>query len=462
MKITRLTITNIGLIAHESIEINKPLMLFYGDISQGKTTLINAVRWSLGGAFPADIIRHGEKEASIQLDFAGGSIRREFYVSPQDGITKAREIEFKRDGNPTPIKRPVEEIRKFLNPFLINQSHFHDMSEPARQRFLVDLLGVDTAELDAEMVDLKDQRTTLELKIAGYGDIDLTPVPEVDVIALRKRLADEKRTHAGQVAQWQTELDGLRAEYEGGKRKELREATADHAENVEEVRALTENIAELERRLANERENLKCSQANEVERKARVERLTAEVAALPDLKPQADAMKAKIATPLDTSAIDKQLEDAAANAVRVEEYHKRVAANEQRNQANLLLDSVKDRQKEIKLLKAQRLADIAGQSGVPGLTFDEDGNPVFEETTLGMISTSQSMKLSSLLSKLYPDGLGLELLDRGESLGKSIFGFVERAKANDLTILATIVGEKPATVPEDIGVWVVTEGKVTK
>jgi len=66
-------------------------------------------------------------------------------------------------------------------------------------------------------------------------------------------------THAVQVAQWQTELDGLRAE---------------HAENVEEVRALTENIAELERRLANERENLKCSQANEVERKERVERLT--------------------------------------------------------------------------------------------------------------------------------------------------------------------------------------------
>jgi hypothetical protein len=77
-----------------------------------------------------------------------------------------------------------------------------------------------------------------------------------------------------------------------------------------------------------------------------------------------------------------------------------------------------------------------------------------------MISDSQLMKLSQALSSLYPEGFGLSLLDRGESLGKSIFTFVERAQKEERTILATIVGDKPAKVPEHIGVFVVEDGKV--
>jgi hypothetical protein len=38
--------------------------------------------------------------------------------------------------------------------------------------------------------------------------------------------------------------------------------------------------------------------------------------------------------------------------------------------------------------------------------------------------------------------------------------FVERAKREDKTILATIVGERPATSPPEVGVWVVENGKL--
>lgn len=77
-----------------------------------------------------------------------------------------------------------------------------------------------------------------------------------------------------------------------------------------------------------------------------------------------------------------------------------------------------------------------------------------------MLSTSQLMRLSSILSGHYPDGFGLDLIDRGESLGKSIFSFIERAKAEEKTILATVVGEKPAAIPEHVGVFVVEQGKL--
>ena len=51
------------------------------------------------------------------------------------------------------------------------------------------------------------------------------------------------------------------------------------------------------------------------------------------------------------------------------------------------------------------------------------------------------MRLSQLLSRLYPDGFGLDLIDRAESLGKSIFEFVKKATDENKTILAAIVAD---------------------
>ena len=89
MKVTKLTVTNIGIIADAVVEINKPEIVFYGDIKQGKSTLLNAVRWVCGGTFPADIIRHGQPEAAVQLegvetDGKPWVIRREWYTA-KDG-----------------------------------------------------------------------------------------------------------------------------------------------------------------------------------------------------------------------------------------------------------------------------------------------------------------------------------------------------------------------------------------
>ena len=77
-----------------------------------------------------------------------------------------------------------------------------------------------------------------------------------------------------------------------------------------------------------------------------------------------------------------------------------------------------------------------------------------------MLSTSQIMRLSSLLSAKYPPGFGVDLIDRAESLGRSVFEFVERAKAENKTILAAVVGERPAEAPAEVGVYIVEKGKV--
>jgi hypothetical protein len=56
----------------------------------------------------------------------------------------------------------------------------------------------------------------------------------------------------------------------------------------------------------------------------------------------------------------------------------------------------------------------------------------------------------------------LELIDKGESLGKSVMDLVAKAEREEKNILVTIVGEKPANIPANIGVFVVENGIVNE
>jgi len=146
-----------------------------------------------------------------------------------------------------------------------------------------------------------------------------------------------------------------------------------------------------------------------------------------------------------------------------ERYEQTVKDNERAQQKvnnEKELKVLEDRQRKIKTEKSALLRDYAGTCGIADLAFDESGNVVFEGTTAGMLSTSQLMRLSSALASLYPPGFDLDLIDRAESLGTSIYQFIDRAKAKDLTILATVVGEAPAQSPPEVGVFVVKEGKI--
>ncbi|MGC8495059.1 MAG: hypothetical protein ACP5SH_25355 [Syntrophobacteraceae bacterium] len=163
--------------------------------------------------------------------------------------------------------------------------------------------------------------------------------------------------------------------------------------------------------------------------------------------------------PPDTSDLEAKISQGEANRVLFVAYQERLEKAAKKTTEEELLKSLETRQRELRSAKIARLKGI-DTLGVTTLSFDENGDFTYENTGAGMLSTSQIMRLSSQLSSLYPSGFGLELIDRAESLGKSIFSFIERAQREQKKILATIVGEKPAQVPEHVGVFVVEEGMV--
>jgi DNA repair ATPase RecN len=419
MKIKKLIINNIGIIGNETIEFNKSLNLFYGDVRQGKTTILNAIKWCFGGRFPDDIIKHGEKKASIELHFDSTYIVRKFRKD-KHGATKSDKIEF-IDEDGEEVDKPVDAIKKFINPFLLNQNHLIDMNEPSRQRFFMELFDIDTESLDKELKQAEEAAKGLRIKIGAYGDLQGEKIEEVNIVTL------------------QAKRNLIISEFKKNHEKDIENNTQIIKINNERIRG-KEKIIELQEEI------------NTIVQKQK------EIQTWVDKNPEQTTKD--IPSQANTDDIDNKINTGIRQNVLYEQYHKeelqRSRKAEDQDTLTDLEESIRDMRKD----KAGCLSEVNKKCTIKGLVFDDFGNFEFEETTAGMLSTSQLMRLSSSLSKLYPEGFGLELIDRGESIGKDIFLFVDKAKAEKKTILATIVGEKPAEVPADIGVFVVDKGEI--
>lgn len=464
MKALSLTVKNIGLVADAQIEFNKPLLLFYGEIQQGKTTLLNAVKWVFGGAFPSDIIRTGESEALVRLALDCGYIERQWYRA-RDGSTKARPVVFERNG--APVANPVAEIKKFLNPFLLDQDYLRNMSELERKKYFAATFAVDTVELDAAIQAREAKAQEVRAKLKGYGDIDLTSVPKPEGLELlqarRKEIID---SHQGNIRAAHDEVAKRRFAYD----KQIEAVNLDnscireHNYQVEsktkrvtllfsEIKELNAEILRLTQKRDRSVEEFDCAQEWLAQNDPKPLLSAPQPPAMSDLLAILESQAA-------TAEVDEAISRGLADQVRYEQYLANQTRASKRAQDEAEIEALDAEVRELRKNKIAKLKQSSEATGIAGLEFDEAGNFRFEGSEAGMLSTSQIMRLSSLLSAKYPPGFGVDLIDRAESLGKSILSFVERAQNENKTILAAIVGERPAEAPAEVGVFIVEKGVV--
>lgn len=443
MRLKRIRIQNVGMVGNADIVIDKSLTLFYGEIRQGKSTILNAAKFALGGAFPADIITHGESEALIELTFDVGTVTRTFYRS-KEGETKARDVVFVRDNKPVP--RPATELKRLANPFLLDQDYFIKMTELERNKFLLDLINVDTSDLDAKISKLERENAELRIRIKTRGDIKppekVTVPDEAPLRAEREAILQRNKQRQGE---WSTAVGNAEA----------------HNKKVAEVAEQRARIEYARERSRNDIEEKKRQIARINQEIAELETgITAATKALADLVvlEQLPMPTPPVVEPTDD--VDRKISE--ISAIRTQAALAERAEAEYRKQQEDVTSLATQEQelKEFRTARLERLKKLASECPVSDLSFNEDGELVFQGTTAGMLSTSQLMELSGRLSSLYPEGIALELIDRAESLGKSVFDLIKRAETNKRTILATVVGDTPAVVPADIGVFVVEDGKV--
>ena len=418
MKIKSIEIVNIGIIEDSKIEVNKPLILLYGEVKQGKTTHLEAIKLALGSKFSDDILRHGTDRGHVFLNFDNSSIKRKFRRDKK-GNVKAEKIEFVLNGEVQ--KKPTEAIKQFLNPFLMDQDFFTRKSELERNRFFVELFDIDTTSIDKEIKSKEEQARDLRTVIGAYGEIDVTPIEVINTVDLLKQKQDILKQYNEEKIKWSKESTDI-SNYNNNVRFKKRE--------------LSDLLLKIEKM------------------KDEAVLLGLWIEENPE-KPELPIIE-----PPDITEIDDKISEAKAQNERYDRYKENKKRYDEKQKKREILADIEQSLRDLRQDKIKVLANVADKCTVEGLKFDENANALYEDTTLGMLSMSQIMRLSSALSSLYPAGFGLELIDRGESLGKSIYGFIDKAKREEIVILATVVGEKPAKIPEDIGVWVVEKGQL--
>jgi len=177
------------------------------------------------------------------------------------------------------------------------------------------------------------------------------------------------------------------------------------------------------------------------------------------LKEIVTTVKEPVYTTLDESIlinVKQRLANAEIQQVKYEQYLKEYEREENKMRLSGELKELEGIIKRIRIEKSHKQAEINGL--IEGLEY-KDFILWYENTSFEMLSTSQLMTLSSKLSALYPDSFNLELIDRGESMGKSIMLLIDKAEKEEKNILVTIVGEKPAIIPDNVGVFVIENGE---
>ncbi len=445
MKVKQLKVCNIGKIENETVVFEKPLNLFFGEIKSGKTTLaINSIKLLFGGSFSNDLLNHGKSVGSVELLFDNAAIVRKFYKS-KTGEVKSYPIEFYRDNRK--VSKPVDVIRELINPFLLDQEFLTKKSAIEKERYFIELFNIDTAEIDAELKLKLDDSKELRSTITSYGVVEMTPVEKPDMGALldHKKIITEENDRISKV--WSGEsVDEARRVLGHNNEVDKHNTIVDRA--LVETSGLMKQINDLEFTLSLAKENYKkvteWLDDSKNNKKKLIEPKKIE-------KPECES----------TEEIDEKISNAKVDELRYVQYQAALTKQEEKEYHAGLLAENETLVISLRAMKRNELSKIADKTGIKEFTFDEDGNIRYQNTAMDMLSTSQMMELSSACAGLYPSDIGLELIDKAESLGKSIFEYIDKAKEKNSTIIATIVSDKLAeNIPEDVGVFVVEDGKI--
>ena len=455
MKIKELRVKNLRKISDAVLKFDKPLICLYGDVQQGKTTFLDAIKILFSSGFPSDLIQHGKDEASIELVLENGIISRSFYVS-KEGEIKGRALNAIVKNE----KLKAKELQNMFNPFQLNQDFLKEMTATERKKYFVELFNVDTAEIDRKIKEKETFAKELRAEIKGFGNPleGVEEVKEPDLSELQQKEKAEKERLNKMVLSNRAKNAELKANWQIENDKHLQEIQ-NFNRDLQSQKEQNTKVIELHTELL----KFKTTPFIDCIDFEKAYKIYANLPDIADEKPITNLPEPKYLDEkegCDTSDLEKiqaEISNAKANQIKFENYQKALSRQSEKELAEKELKAVEENLRKYRKEKISKLAEYGKE--IEGLQFDENGDLTFEGIANDNLSTSQIVRLGSLLSKLYPDSLlDLELIDRGESLGKKIWDFIEKAKKEEKTILATIVGERPANVPENLGVFVVENG----
>lgn len=414
-KVIRLAASNVKALKAVDItpDPKAPLVVIGGNNGQGKTSVLDAIMYALGGkdAVCADPIRHGQKKASVKVDIGKYTVTRRFSPAGQ-----TLEVKTKEGLN---VPSPQGALDSILGSLTFDPLAFSRMAPAKRLATLISLvkLDIDLSDLANKRKALYDSRTEANRRRDDYrGELRQTPEPDaslqkekIDVSALvaeKSRLSDIIASNAETREAVNTKIEAAKAA-------------------IEKLQGLNEKVRELRDAL--------------VEAQAAYE---AQEPITEGVVYEAETAKDNIASLVDpsTESIDAQISDAAdlnTKIDRANQYRERqarlVTLERAAEQLTEQLDAL-DQEKEDALSRAE--------FPIPGLCF-ADGDVSFNGTLFDQLSSAEQVKVSLAMAMAMNPALRVIQIRDGSLLDETSLGIVrEMASEKGYQVWIEVVGNR--------------------
>lgn len=160
-------------------EADSHLLLIAGENEAGKSSLLNAITSALSGksALPEMPVRRGERAADINIELIGDGGATEIYRLRRsidaDGGTK---LEIR--GPEGLVRKPQEWLDRLIGARFLDPLAFLGMKPEAQRRVLLDVAGIDTTAIDAEIKETYAKREDEGRALTrAKGEHDSLPPP---------------------------------------------------------------------------------------------------------------------------------------------------------------------------------------------------------------------------------------------------------------------------------------------
>lgn len=417
VKIASLELENVKRVRAVALQPAKDgLTVIGGGNAQGKTSVIDAIAWALGGnrRKPKRAAREGSATPPhLRVELSNGILVER---KGEAGALRVTDPRGKRSGQAL--------LDSFVGALALDLPKFMEMSDREKADQLMSLVGVgdELRKIDKEAKYLYNERTAV-------GRSERAARQSAEEMPLYADVPDEP-VSASQLIREQQEILARNGENE---RKRSR-------------------VAEIGRDLDAAREV-----QSAIEEKIRIAELELAKAKQRVLDLSEDWMAAnKTAQELR----DESTAEVEAKLAEIDDLNEKVRANQRRADTEAAADAFKDERlrltEKIERLRAQRTALLAGvDMPLEGLTVDEQGALVYRGSTWDDMSAAEQLRVATAVVRALKPECGFVLVDKLEQFDAGqLAAFGEWAEAEGLQIIGTRVAS------DDTCTVIIEDGKI--